>query len=117
MAEQGASRGGIDDVTARYRELARAEVPDAEDGESYGMPALRYRGRPLISVIAIKAGYAVYPFSPEVVEAALPSLAGFASTKGGVKFTAERPVPDDVFLGMVRGRRDEIDAALGGTSA
>jgi uncharacterized protein YdhG (YjbR/CyaY superfamily) len=112
MADQNPSRGGTDDVTARYRELALIEAPDAEDGESYGMPALRYRGRPLISVIAIKAGYAVYPFSPEVVTAALPSLPGFASTKGGVKFTAEQPVPDDVFLAMVRGRRDEIDAAL-----
>jgi hypothetical protein len=51
MAKHDASRGRIDDVTARYRELALGEVPDAEDGESYGMPALRYRGRPLISVI------------------------------------------------------------------
>ena len=80
-------------------------VPDAEAGESYGMPALRYRGRPLISVIAIKAGYVVYPFSPEVVTAALPSLPGFASTKGGVKFAAEQPVPEWCGGGGMRSTR------------
>jgi uncharacterized protein YdhG (YjbR/CyaY superfamily) len=76
------------------------------------MAALRYRGRPLISVVATRQGYSVYPFSPEVVATVLADLDGFDSTKGGIKFSADRPLPDTAFDALVAGRRDEIDAAL-----
>jgi hypothetical protein len=33
----------------RYRERAVTVVPEAQEGTSYGMAALRYRDRPLIS--------------------------------------------------------------------
>jgi len=91
---------------------ALALAPDAEEGTSYGMPALRYRGRPLISVITTKAGYSVYPFSPAVVEATLPLVAGLKATKGGVAFTESNPLTDSAFDALVRGRLAEIDAAL-----
>jgi uncharacterized protein YdhG (YjbR/CyaY superfamily) len=48
----------------RYRQRAMAVAPDAEEGTSYGMAALRYRGRPLISVIRTKEGYSSFPFRP-----------------------------------------------------
>ena len=96
----------------RYRARAMGLVPTAEEGTSYGMAALRYRGRPLIAVITGKLGYTAYPFSPEVVERVLATIDGFDSTKGGIRFTDERPLPDAAFDGLVTGRRDEIDAAL-----
>lgn len=77
------------------------------------MPALRYRGRPLISVVTTKAGYSVYPFSPEVVTAALPLVTGLKATKGGVTFTDERMLSDEAFDALVNGRVAEIDTALG----
>ncbi len=95
-----------------YRVRATTLVPTAEEGTSYGMAALRYRGRPLIAVITGKLGYTAYPFSPEVVEQVLATIDGFDSTKGGIRFTDERPLPDAAFDGLVNGRRDEIDAAL-----
>jgi uncharacterized protein YdhG (YjbR/CyaY superfamily) len=94
----------------RYRARAMALVPAAEEGMSYGMAALRYRGRPLISVIRTKTGYSVFPFSPAVVEQALAVADGLESTKGGIRFTDERPLPDAAFDALVTGRRDEIDA-------
>jgi uncharacterized protein YdhG (YjbR/CyaY superfamily) len=95
-----------------YRSRAMALVPTAEEGTSYGMAALRYRGRPLVAVITGRLGYTAYPFSPEVVEAVLATIDGFDSTKGGIRFTDERPLPDTAFDALVIGRRDEIDAAL-----
>ena len=97
---------------AHYLERAQELVPTAEEGESYGMKALRYRGRPLVSVIATKAGYSVYPFSPEVVELVISTLEGFESTKGGIRFTQEQLLPDEAFDTLVTARRDEIDSAL-----
>lgn len=35
-------------VIERYRARAVAIVPEAEEGMSYGMPALRYRQRPRV---------------------------------------------------------------------
>ena len=77
------------------------------------MAALRYRGRPLISVVATKQGYSAFPFSPAVVANAIHGREGLDSTKGGIRFTGERPLPDEVFDALVLGRRDEIDVALG----
>jgi uncharacterized protein YdhG (YjbR/CyaY superfamily) len=100
-------------VVAGWRVRALELVPEAEEGKSYGMAALRYRGRPLVSVVATKGGYSVFPFSAEVVEQVSPRLDGFSSTKGGIRFTDDQPLPDDAFTELVVGRRGEIDAALG----
>jgi uncharacterized protein YdhG (YjbR/CyaY superfamily) len=115
--------GEVADYIARFDEPARAMlerlrirtlalVPDAAEGKSYGMAALRYRGRPLISVVAAKHGYSVFPFSSRVVEQAIAKLPRFDSTKGGIRFTDVQPIPDAVFDRLVLDRRDEIDAAL-----
>ncbi len=99
-------------VVKRWRDRALELVPGAEEGKSYGMAALKHRDRPLVSVITSKTGYTVYPFSADVVEQVLPSLRGFESTKGGIRFSDEQPLPDDAFTALVLARRAEIDAAL-----
>ncbi len=99
-------------VLEAYRVRAVQLVPEADEGTSYGMAALRYRGRPLISVVATKQGYSVFPFSPAVVTSALTSVEGADATKGGIRFSDNKPLPDAVYEALVLGRRDEIDAAL-----
>jgi uncharacterized protein YdhG (YjbR/CyaY superfamily) len=89
-----------------------ALVPAAEEGTSYGMAALRYRGRPLVSVVSTKHGYSVFPFSAQVVASVVAELDGFTFSKGGVMFTDERHLPDAAFDALVLRRRDQIDAAL-----
>ncbi len=37
---------------------------------------------------------------------------GLDSTKGGIRFTDDRPLPRKVYDALVLRRRDEIDAAL-----
>ena len=93
----------------RVVDVARRVVPDAEEGMSYGMPALRYRDKPLIGVAAAAKHLSVFPFSPAVVEAVAPDLEGYSLSKGTIRFTAERPVPDEVVERMVRLRLAEIE--------
>ncbi|MFI9486187.1 iron chaperone [Promicromonospora sp. NPDC052451] len=102
----GPARDAVEHVRARALEL----VPDAEEGTSYGMAALRYRGSPLISARATARHIGLYPFSPPAIEALAPDLAGFSTSKGTVRFTPDRPLPDDVLDRLVLFRRDEIDA-------
>lgn len=105
---------GLDDETDRaviehIYATARDIVPDAEQGKGYGMPALTYRGKPLLSVMRAKKHIGIYPFSPEAVSTAAPSLAGFDMNKGTIRFQPSEPPSDDAIRTLVSARRDEID--------
>jgi uncharacterized protein YdhG (YjbR/CyaY superfamily) len=95
---------------ARVRAVVEREVPDAEEGVSYGMPAYIYDGRPLLGFRAAKRHLSVFPFSPAAVEAVKDRLEGFALSKGTIRFTPDRPVPDEVIADLVRARKEEIAA-------
>ncbi|WP_406633704.1 iron chaperone [Pseudarthrobacter quantipunctorum] len=97
-------RGCLQRVIAAARRI----VPEAEEGRSYGMPALKLDGKPLIGVAAAAKHLSIFPFSPEVVDAVAPRLEGFSLSKGTVRFTPGHPVPDEVVEEMVRLRLAEI---------
>lgn len=92
----------------RIRALAEKFAPDAEQGTSYGMAALRLKGKPLLGFKAAKDHLAVFPFSPAAVDVVRERLAGFSLSKGTVRFTTDRPLPDDVVRDLVRQRMGEI---------
>ena len=106
-ALEGAER----DVIERIRARAVALVPEAVEGVSYGMPALRYRDSPLLSVMSAKGHIGLYPFSPPVVSAVAGELDGYSLSKGTIRFTPEHPLPDLVVDRVILLRRDEIDTA------
>ena len=87
-------------------------VPTAEQGATYGMPGLVYRGRPLLSLRQTREHLGYYPFSPAVVDAVASDLGGFSLSKGTVRFSLEQPLPAAIVDRMILARRDEIDAAL-----
>ncbi len=90
-------------------DVARAEVPEAEQGTGYGMPALVYRGKPLLSVMRAKEHVGLYPFSPEAIEAVVPLLDGFRHAKGTIRMPVDRPIPDAVLRLLLAARRAQID--------
>jgi len=92
------------------RETIAAAAPEAEEGLSYGVPAFRYRGRPLVSYVAAKAHCSFYPMSPKVVDDHRSELTDFDLAKGTVRFAPDHPVPADLVARMVRARMAETDA-------
>ncbi|MBK8758028.1 MAG: DUF1801 domain-containing protein [Actinomycetales bacterium] len=103
-----ARRPALERVVDRAREL----VPDLQEGTSYGMPVLLYRGKGLLSAMAATKHLAIYPHSGTPVGVVSPMLAGFSMSPGTVRFTADRPIPDDALDLLILTRRDEIDAQL-----
>jgi uncharacterized protein YdhG (YjbR/CyaY superfamily) len=95
----------------RIRRLVRRAVPEAEEATSYGMPAFKYRKRPLLGFRASKNHLSVFPFSPEAVHAARDALGGFDTSKGTVRFTPEKPIPDAALEQLLRHRLREIEEA------
>ena len=115
--------GTVDDLLAqldpadraaigRLYDVAREVVPGAEQGTGYGMPALVYRGKPLISVMRAKKHIGVYPFSPAAVSAVADYLGthpGIGIDKGTIRFQPEHPLPDDAVRALVRARKEQIE--------
>lgn len=89
----------------------RAYVPDATEGVSYGMPAFIYRGQPLLAVRAAKTHLAVYPFSGSVVDLVADQLVGYSLSRGTIRFTEDRPLPDGVLASILDLRIREIEQA------
>jgi uncharacterized protein YdhG (YjbR/CyaY superfamily) len=93
----------------RVRQVVRRAVPDAEESVSYGMPAFKYKKRPLLGFRMSKNHLSVFPFSPEAVDAARDALAGFDLSKGTVRFTPDKPIPDAALEELLRHRLREIE--------
>jgi len=93
------------------RATIAAAAPEAVEAISYGLPAFRYHGRPLVSYHAARAHCSLFPMSGAVMGAHRARLAGFdATAKGTIRFAPERPLPVDVVASIVRDRMAEIDA-------
>lgn len=95
----------------KLRRAIAAAAPEAEEAISYGLPALRYRKRPLVAYGAAKAHCAFYPMSPALIEAHRDELTGFETAKGTIRSTPDRPIPAALVTTLVRERMAELDAA------
>lgn len=92
----------------RIRRLVTETAPEAVDGKSYGMPALKFNKRPLVGFVAAKNHLSLFPFSPAVIDTLRDRLEGFQVSKGTIRFTADNPLPDDLVRDIVNLRLDEI---------
>jgi uncharacterized protein YdhG (YjbR/CyaY superfamily) len=108
--------GGLDTTTRdafeRIRELIMEIAPEAEQGTSYGMATLTYKGRPLLGFRAAKQHLSIFPFSPAAVDAARDQLRDFGVSKGTIRFTTDTPVPKQAVHDIARHRIAEIEKAL-----
>lgn len=92
------------------REAIRAAAPTAEECLSYGAPAFRYLGRPLVAYAAAKSHCSLYCMSPALQETYRAELAAFGTSKGAIRFTPETPLPVGLVTRIVCDRLGEIDA-------
>ncbi|WP_345800070.1 DUF1801 domain-containing protein [Microbacterium sp. AZCO] len=90
-------------------DLAREIAPDAEQGTGYGMPALVYRGKPLLSVKRTRKHIGVYPFSAAAVSVVAHELPDSDVDKGTIRFQPDQPLRDDLVRALVSARKAQID--------
>jgi uncharacterized protein YdhG (YjbR/CyaY superfamily) len=93
--------------------MIAATAPEATEAFSYGAPAFRYRGDPLVSYAAAKAHCAFYVMSPAVIVAHATELEGVDTSRGAVRFTPDKPLPADLVAKLVRARMAETEARWG----
>ena len=101
-----------DDMRAALEHIRRtiqAAAPDAVEAISYGAPAFRYGGHPLVAFRAAKAHGSFFPMDPAVIEAHHDELKAFDTAKGTIRFTTAQPLPDALVTRLVRARIASMD--------
>lgn len=101
----------VRDALEGLRRTIAAAAPDAVEAIAYGVPAFRYRGRPLVSFGAGKRHCSFYVQSPAVMEALRTELEDYDTAKGTIRFAPDRPLPAELVTTLVRARIAETDAA------
>ena len=95
----------------RTRRLIKAAAPEAVEAFGYGIPGFKYLGRPLVYYGAWKTHCALYGVSPRLIEAISADLPGHEVSKGTVRFTPDKPLPDQLITKLVEARIAENQAA------
>src|SRR5262249_46820000 len=89
------------------RKTIKAIVPKAEECISYGLPAFRLDGRPLVAFGAAANHCAFYPMSGSTVAAHRAALKDYDTSKGSIRFQEDRPLPVALVRKLVKARIEE----------
>lgn len=86
----------------KLRKAIRAATPKAEECISYGLPAFRLKGRFLVALGAAANHCAFYPGS--VVQTLKEELKDYDTSKGTIRFPANKPLPFALVRKLVKAR-------------
>ena len=92
------------DVLERLRKTIRSAAPRAEECMSYSLPAFRLDGKVLVLFGASASHCAFYPGSGTAVEAHASDLESYATSKGTIRFPANKPLPAALVRKIVKFR-------------
>jgi uncharacterized protein YdhG (YjbR/CyaY superfamily) len=96
----------------------KALLPDHTEVMSYAMPGLRQpgpKGRMVVGYAAFARHLGLYPHSGSVI----PKIdcTPFRTSKSGILFTPDRPLPDDLLRRIIATRLAELGAGSGRSPA
>jgi uncharacterized protein YdhG (YjbR/CyaY superfamily) len=96
------------DIQQTLRELRafiKAEVPEATEKISYGMPTFYLNGN-LLHFAAFKDHYSLFP-APSGIEQFIDELSPYRTGKGTLSFSFDKPLPWELIRKVVKFRKEE----------
>lgn len=88
----------------KLRKSIKAAAPNAEECISYRLPAFRLNGKVLVAFGATAKHCAFHPMSGSTVEAHKDQLKGYDTSKGTIRFQANKPLPAALVRKLVKAR-------------
>ena len=88
----------------KLRKTIKAAAPKAEECISYGLAAFRLDGKPLVAFGATANHCAFYLMSGSIVEAYKDDVEGYDTSKGTIRFPADKPLPVALVRKLVKAR-------------
>lgn len=96
------------------RSLMHRLIPDAEEVISYGIPALKYKGRAVGGFDAFARHLSYFPWGSEAIKSCMEELQDFEMTKSSIHFTPDHMIPDSVLTKLILFKIREIDEIVPG---
>jgi uncharacterized protein YdhG (YjbR/CyaY superfamily) len=90
------------------RDILLAVAPGAEETISYRIPAFKLDGRLLLYCAGWKEHTSLYPLTAGMRQACARDLERFETSKGTVRFPADKPLPAAVIRRLVKARLGEL---------
>lgn len=90
-------------------------VPEAEESISYGMPAYKYKKKPLVYFAGYQHHIGIYA-TPNAHDHFAQDLKSYKQGKGSVQFPLDKTLPLDLILKMVIFNKESIDNSISSKS-
>jgi uncharacterized protein YdhG (YjbR/CyaY superfamily) len=87
----------------KMRAIVRQAAPEAQESLSYGMPAYKLNGKPLVYFAAFKKHIGFYAM-PTGYSRFRSELSKYKQGKGSVQFPIDQPLPLDLIAEIVKFR-------------
>lgn len=97
----------VQKILQKLRELIKNTVPNAEESISYGMPAFKQNGKPLVYFGGYKNHIGFYAL-PSGNEAFQKQLSNYKTGKGSIQFPLDKEMPWKLIEEIVKFRVKEL---------
>ncbi len=99
--------GEVKNRLLTMRELVRAVAPDAVESVSYGMPAYKQNGKPLVYFAGYEKHIGFYA-TPNGHEAFAKEFSKYKQGKGSVQFPNDQPLPTELIKRVITYRKKQV---------
>ena len=93
---------------SQLRQTIGRIIPDAEQGISYGVPALRLHGKVVAGFAAFKNHLSYLPHSGSVFPELRDDLADYPTSSGALRFPIDKPLPTDLVEKLIAVRINQV---------